>query len=101
MRASSRSSSRKDSGFSTSTAVDKNRIVAPSKNYDIVTNHNATRHGLKLYGCYWAANEKAGQTVCVDQNGKILVGEFDCNVYELGVVNVIKVDLKSCNVYYK
>ena len=88
-------------GFSTSTAADKNRIVAPSKNYDIVTNHNATRHGLKLYGCYWAANEKAGQTVCVDQNGKILVGEFDCNVYELGVVNVIKVDLKSCNVYYK
>ncbi len=88
-------------GFSSSKAADKNRIVAPSQNYETVTNHNATRHGLKLYGCYWAANEKAGETVCVDQNGKILVGEFECNVYELGVVNVIKVDLNKCNVINK
>ena len=79
----------------------KSRIVSPSKFYDIVTNHNATRHGLKLFGCYWVANEKAGETICVDQNGKILVGEFDCNVYEIGVVNVIKVDLKLCNIINK
>ena len=88
-------------GFSTSAEADKNRIVAPSKNYDLSTNHNATRSGLKLYGIYWVANEKAGQAVCVDQNGKILVGKFECNVYEIGVVNVIKVDLKHCNVIDK
>lgn len=88
-------------GFSTSKSADKNRIVPPSSNYELCTNHKATRHGLILYGVYWAANEKAGETVCVDQNGKILVGEFDCNVYEIGVVNVIKVDLKSCNVFYE
>ena len=88
-------------GFSTKAAADKSRIVSPSKFYDIVTNHNATRHGLKLFGCYWVANEKAGETICVDQNGKILVGEFYCNVYEIGVVNVIKVDLKLCNVINK
>ena len=88
-------------GFSTSTAADKNRIVTPSKNYDLSTNHNATRNGRKLYGIYWAANEKAGETVCVDQNGNILVGKLDCNVYEIGVVNVIKVDLKHCNVINK
>ena len=85
-------------GFSTSTAADKNRIVAPSKNYDVVTNHKATRHGITLFGIYWVANEKAGETICVDQNGKILRGEFECNVYEIGVVNVIKVDLTHCNV---
>ncbi|MCR4624829.1 MAG: hypothetical protein K5795_02515 [Lachnospiraceae bacterium] len=88
-------------GFSTSLAADKNRIVSPSIYSDLGTNHNATRHGLKLFGCYWVANEKAGETICVDQNGKILVGEFDCNVYEIGVVNVIKVDLKLCNVINK
>ena len=88
-------------GFSTSTAADKSRIVPPSKNYEVVTNHKATKHGLSVYGVYWAANEKPGETVCVDQNGKILVGEFDCNVYEIGVVNVIKVDLAHCNVFYK
>ena len=85
-------------GFSTSKATDGNRIVTPSKHYDIITNHKATRHGISLYGIYWAANEKPGETVCVDQNGRILVGEFDCNVYEIGVVNVIKVDLTRCNV---
>ena len=88
-------------GFSGLKSADKSRIVSPSKFYDIVTNHNATRHGLKLFGCYWVANEKAGETICVDQNGKILVGEFDCNVYEIGVVNVIKVDLKLCNIINK
>ncbi len=88
-------------GFSTSLAADENRIVSPSKYYDIGTNHKATRHGLILFGCYWVANEKAGETICVDQKGKILVGEFDCNVYEIGVVNVIKVDLTLCNVINK
>ncbi len=85
-------------GFSTSKGADSNRVVTPSKHYDIITNHKATRGSLKLYGMYWVANEKAGETICVDQNGKILVGPFECNVYELGVVNVIKVDLTHCNV---
>ncbi|MCR4721573.1 MAG: hypothetical protein K5655_07600, partial [Lachnospiraceae bacterium] len=91
----------KDYGFSTSKDADKNRVVEPSKIYDLVVNHKATRHGVILYGMYWVANEKPGETILVDQNGKIRVGEFDCNVYEFGVVNVIKVNLKFCNVFYK
>ncbi|MCR5431301.1 MAG: hypothetical protein K6E95_01955 [Lachnospiraceae bacterium] len=86
-------------GFSTSLAADKNRIVTPSSHYELNTNHNATRNGLKLYGMYWVANEKPGEVICVDRNGEILVGKFECNVYEIGVVNVIKVDLTSCNVF--
>lgn len=91
----------KDYGFSTSKDADKNRVVEPSKIYDLGTNHKATRHGVTLYGMYWVANEKPGETILVDQNGKIRIGEFDCNVYEFGVVNVIKVNLKFCNVFYK
>ena len=86
-------------GFSTSKSADKNRIVEPSQMYDLVTNHKATRNGISLYGLYWVANEKAGEAVCVDQKGNILVGKLPCNVYEIGVVNVVKVDLKHCNVY--
>ncbi len=88
-------------GFSTSTAADSKRIVTPAKNYELTVKHNATRPGYKLYGMYWVANEKAGQTICVDQKGKIVYGPFEPNVYEVGVVEVIKVNLKACNVYYK
>lgn len=86
-------------GFSTSKSADTNRIVEPSKLYDLGTNHKATRNGISLYGLYWVANEKAGEAVCVDQKGNILIGKLACNVYEIGVVNVVKVDLKHCNVY--
>ena len=86
-------------GFSTSKSADTNRIVEPSKLYDLGTNHKATRNGISLYGLYWVANEKAGEAVCVDQKGNILIGKLACNVYEIGVVNVVKVDLKQCNVY--
>ena len=86
-------------GFGTSKTADKNRIVEPSKYYDLSTNHKATRNGINLYGLYWVANEKAGEAICVDRNGTILVGKLPCNVYEIGVVNVVKVDLKQCNVY--
>ena len=86
-------------GFSTSKSANTNRIVEPSKLYDLGTNHKATRNGISLYGLYWVANEKAGEAICVDQKGNILVGKLACNVYEIGVVNVVKVDLKHCNVY--
>lgn len=86
-------------GFSTSREADKNRIVKPSEYYDICTNHNATRGSLKLYGLYWVVNEKAGKTVFVDTTGKINEGKIDCNVYEVGSVYMIKVDLTLCNVF--
>ena len=88
-------------GFSTSKSADTNRIVEPSKLYDLGTNHKATRNGISLYGLYWVANEKAGEAICVDQKGNILIGKLACNVYEIGVVNVVKVDLKHCNVFYE
>ena len=89
----------KEYGFSKSQSADKNRIVEPSKFYDLSTNHKASRNGISLYGLYWVANEKAGEAICVDGKGNILVGKLPCNVYEIGVVNVVKVDLKHCNVY--
>ena len=86
-------------GFSTSWDADKNRIVEPSDHYDQCTNHRATRNGFSIYGPYWVVNEKTGQTVIVDTTGKIWEGKLDCNVYEIGCVQMIKVDLTLCNVY--
>ena len=83
-------------GFTKSTDACEARIVKPSDYYRINTNNKAGS-----YGKYWLVNETAGTMITVDGSGKISTGAYNCAVYEIGVVPVIKVDLVHCNVFNK
>nr|MCR5638822.1 hypothetical protein [Lachnospiraceae bacterium] len=83
-------------GFSTSKDADKNRIVKPSVYYSKTTNNN-----VGSYANYWVVNKTAGKAITVDKNGKINEGTYKCNVYEIGTVLVVKVNLELCNVIEK
>lgn len=80
-------------GFGKSRKADKERVVKPSEYYRINTNNKASS-----YASYWVINESAGKMITVDTSGAICTDAFKCNVYEIGVVPVIKVDLTHCNV---
>jgi len=88
-------------GFKSSTDADKARIIKPSDYYTKTTNNNAVVAGNKVFGYYWVINEEKGKTIVVDTTGKIHKGYFVPNVYEIGVVVMIKVDLTKCEVVEK
>jgi len=88
-------------GFKSSYEADKARIIEPSVYYKNTTNNNAVVAGKKVFGYYWVVNEEKGKTIVVDTAGKILDGYFVPNVYEIGVAQMIKVDLTKCKIIEK